>query len=144
MAGSWGWWLLAPGGDPGGVLAEVAVALDEGGRRVEPGEVVLVQPDAEGTEVLVDAGRATGAGDRDDRQPEALALRVEPGERDLGRRGPDLGGHGGHHLHDALVGVEAGVEPWVTLEHRPLDRLAGHRAGEEPAPEWRVGHEAGA
>src|SRR6476661_6585648 len=98
-------WLLAAGRDPGRVCAEVATALGQVCGALQPTELVVVEADGEGPEVLVHALGATGAGDRHDRHTEALALGEQPRQRDLGRGGSHLGGNGRDDPDDALVGL---------------------------------------
>ena len=87
--------------DDGHVPFVVAFA---GGRRevVQPFDLLGAQLDAVGGGVLLDAGDPLGAGDRGD----VVALREQPGQGDLCRRGARLGGNGLDLVDDAQVALE--------------------------------------
>jgi len=111
--------------DDGHVALVVALA---GGR----GEVVELldlgraQLDAVGRRVLFDAGDALGAGDRGD----VVALRKQPGQRDLRRCPVELGSDGLDLVDDAEVLLEVALE-WdrVATETVAILRSA---AGRDP------------
>ncbi len=87
--------------DGGHVSFVVAFA---GGWRevVEPFDVIGAQHDAVCGCVLLDSGDPLGAGDRGD----VVALRQQPGQRDLGRSGARFGGNGLDLVDDAQVALE--------------------------------------
>src|SRR5205807_247822 len=92
--------------------------------------------------VLLDAGDALGAGDRGN----IVALRKQPGQRDLRRCGIDLCGDGPDLIDDTEVLLEVALgEARVGLAPVVVGELLGgaDRPGEEAVPERRVGHEAG-
>src|SRR5215218_9926079 len=75
-----------------------------GGRSevVQPFDLLGAELDAVGGGVLLDAGDPLGAGDRGD----VVALGEQPGQGDLCRGGPRLGGDGLDLVHDAQVSLE--------------------------------------
>ena len=116
-----------------------------GGRRevVQPFDLLGAQLDAVGGGVLLDAGDPLGAGDRGD----VVALREQPGQRDLRRCGARLGGDGLDLVDDAQVALEVlAGEARVGLAPVVVGELLGRAdlAGEEAVAERRVGNEADA
>src|SRR4051812_19941685 len=116
-----------------------------GGRSevVQPFDLLGTELDAVGGGVLLDAGDPLGAGDRGD----VVALGEQPGQGDLCRGGPRIGGDGLDLVDDAQVALEVlsgearvGLAPVVVGEVCDGADLAG----EEAVPERRVGHEADA
>ena len=75
-----------------------------GGRRevVQPFDLLGAQLDAVRGGVLLDAGHPLGAGNRSD----VVALREQPGQRDLGRRCSHLSGNGSNLVDDAQIALE--------------------------------------
>ena len=75
----------------------------EAGREaVQPFDLIGAQLDAIGGGVLLDSGNPLRAGDRGD----VVALREQPGQRDLRTRGTHLGGNGLDLVDDAQVALE--------------------------------------
>src|SRR3989442_1927816 len=74
-----------------------------GGRRevVQPFDLLGAQLDAVGGGVLLDAGNPLGAGNRSD----VVALREQPGQRDLCRCCSDLLGNGSNLVDDAEIAL---------------------------------------
>ena len=104
--------------DDGHISFVVALA---GGRRevVQPFDLLGAQLDTIGGRVLLDAGDALGAGNGGD----VVALREQPGQRDLCRCRPRLGGDGLDLVDDAQVAGEVlsgearvGLAPVVVAE----------------------------
>src|SRR5438552_16261501 len=109
----------------------------------EPLDLLGAQLDAVGSGVLLNAGDALGTGDRGD----VLALRKQPGQRDLRRRGVDFGGDGPDLVHNTEVLLEVALgEARVGLAPVVVGELTGgaDRLGEEAVPERRGGHEGDA
>ena len=113
------------------------------GQVAEPFELVAAELDAVGGGVLLDAGDATGAGDRGD----VIALGEQPGQRDLRRCGAGLGGDGLDLVDDGQVALEVlAGEAGVGLAPVVVGDVVGGTdlAGEETVAKRGVGDEADA
>lgn len=115
------------------------VALADGRREVvQPFDLLGVHLDAVGRDVLLDASDPLGAGDRGD----VVALRQQPGQRDLCRCCARLGGNGLDLVDDAQVALEVlAGEARVGLAPIAVGELLGGAdlAGEEAVTERRAG-----
>ena len=140
----------------GGCVGACGSAVDRGhvrlvvpgaggrGQGVEPLELVGGEHDGVGGGVLLDAGDAAGAGDGGD----VVALGQQPGQRDLGGGGADLGAdrprprRRGRRLRAKVSPTKRGL----VLRQSSSGMSSGVRscAGEEAVPERGVGHEADA
>src|SRR5207247_2908963 len=116
-----------------------------GGRRevVQPFDLLGAQLDAVGGGVLLDPGNPLGAGNRSD----VIALREQPGQRDLCRCCSDLLGNGSNLVDDAEIALEVlAGEARVGLAPVVVRELLGRAdlAREEAVAERRAGNEADA
>ncbi len=125
-----------------------------GGDGVEPSELVVAELYFVGSDVLLDTGHPLGAGDRGD----VVALGQHPGQRDLGRRAPDLAGNGldllgtGQVVPEVLIGETrwrrprwssvAGLVLVVAVEPRQVALVATEGGPVEPLPHGPEGVEA--
>ena len=128
------------------MTAMFAFVMALAGRRrevVQPLDLLGAQLDAVGGGVFLDAGDPLGAGNRRD----VVALREQPGQRDLCRCCTCLAGNGLDFVDDAQVALEVlAGEAWVGLAPVVVGELLGRAdvAGEEAMPERRVGNESDA
>ena len=111
--------------------------------RVEAVELVGAQLDAICTGVLLDSWHALRSRDGDD----VISLGEQPGQRDLGRGAPHLVGDGLDFVGTAqivreVLSTETRVRPAEVGLVQVVDR--SHLAGQHPAAQGRVGHEANA
>ena len=119
--------------------ARLVVALT-GGRRevVQPLDLLGAQLDTVGGGVFLDARDPLGAGNRRD----VIALREQPGQRDLCRCCTRLAGNGLDFVDDAQIALEVlAGEARVRLAPVVASELLGRAdlAGEETVTEWGVG-----
>jgi hypothetical protein len=122
--------------DDGHVSCVVARA---GGQRevIQPFDLLGAQLDAVRGGVLFYAGHPLGAGNRSD----DVALREQPGQRDLGRCCSHLSGNGSNLVDDAQIGLEVlAGEARVGLAPVVVGELLGRAdlAGEEAVAERKV------
>jgi hypothetical protein len=114
------------------------------GRRrevVQPFDLRGAQLDAVGGGVLLDARNPLGARNRRD----VVALREQPGQRDLGRSDSYLSGNGSNLVDDAQIALEVlAGEARVRLAPVVVGELLGRAdlAGEEAVAERRVRNES--
>ena len=130
------------------------MSLADGRREVvQPLDLLDAQLETVGGRVLLDARDPLGAGNRRD----VVALRDEPGQRDLRRSRARLGGNGPNFLNflnflqDAQVAVEVlareprvGLTPVAVLRLELLRRTDRASEEAEAVAERRVGNEADA